>query len=44
MNKVRVHEVAKQLGMKPQDLVALFQQLGVSDVKGHMSFVDTDAV
>ncbi len=44
MNKVRVHEVAKQLGMKPQDLVTLFQQLGVSDVKGHMSSVDTDAV
>ncbi len=44
MNKVRVHEVAKQLGLNPKDLVSLFQQLGVSDVKNHMSSVDTDAV
>ena len=44
MSKVRVYEVAKQLGLDPKAAVALFQQLGVSDVKNHMSSVDGDAV
>ena len=44
MNKVRVYEVAKQLGLDPKAVVALFQQLGVSDVKNHMSSVDNDSV
>jgi translation initiation factor IF-2 len=44
MNKVRVYEVAKQLGLDPKAVVALFQQLGVSDVKNHMSSVDNESV
>jgi translation initiation factor IF-2 len=44
MSKVRVYEVAKQLNLEPKAMVALFQTLGVSDVRNHMSSVDVDAV
>jgi len=44
MSKVRVYEVAKQLNLDPKAVVSLFQSLGVTDVRNHMSSVDTDAV
>ena len=44
MSKVRVYEVAKQLNLDPKAVVTLFQSLGVTDVRNHMSSVDTDAV
>jgi translation initiation factor IF-2 len=44
MSKVRVYEVAKQLNMDQKTLVALFQSIGVGDVRNHMSSVETDAV
>ena len=44
MSKVRVYEVARELGMKNKELVALFQSLGFSEVRNHMSAVETDVV
>ncbi|MBK8939168.1 MAG: translation initiation factor IF-2 N-terminal domain-containing protein [Polyangiaceae bacterium] len=44
MSKVRVYEIAKQLNMDPKSAVALFQSMGVGDVRNHMSAVDTDLV
>jgi translation initiation factor IF-2 len=44
MSKVRVYEVAKQLNMDQKALVALFQSMGIGDVRNHMSAVETDAV
>ncbi len=44
MSKVRVYEVAKQLNMDPKAMVALFQTLGVVDVRNHMSAVESDQV
>ena len=44
MSKVRVYEVAKHLNLEPKAVVALFQTLGVTDVRNHMSSVDADAV
>ena len=44
MSKVRVYEVAKQLNMDQKTLVALFQSMGVSDVRNHMSAVESDVV
>jgi translation initiation factor IF-2 len=44
MSKVRVYEVAKQLNLEPKALVVLFQNIGVVDVRNHMSSVDADAV
>jgi translation initiation factor IF-2 len=44
MSKVRVYEVARQLNMDQKALVALFQSMGLTDVKNHMSAVDPDAV
>src|SRR5258705_9788288 len=44
MSKVRVYEVAKQLNLDPKEAVTLFQSLGITDVRNHMSSVDTDAV
>ena len=44
MSKVRVYEVAKQLNLDPKEAVTLFQSIGVTDVRNHMSSVDTDAV
>src|SRR5262245_49269166 len=44
MSKVRVYEVAKQLNLDPKAVVGLFQSIGVTDVRNHMSSVDPDAV
>src|SRR5688572_17579850 len=44
MSKVRIYEVAKQLNLDPKAVVTLFQSLGVTDVRNHMSSVDPDAV
>ncbi|MEM9693834.1 MAG: translation initiation factor IF-2 N-terminal domain-containing protein [Myxococcota bacterium] len=44
MSKVRVYEVARELGMKNKELVALFKQLGFSEVRNHMSAVEPEAV
>ena len=42
MSKVRVYEVAKQLNLDPKAVVALFQAVGVSDVRNHMSSVEPE--
>src|SRR3954462_15534983 len=44
MSKVRVYEVAKQLNLDPKQVVTLFQSIGVTDVRNHMSSVDVHAV
>src|SRR3954471_10062735 len=44
MSKVRVYEVAKQLNMDQKTLVAIFQSMGIGDVRNHMSAVETDVV
>ena len=44
MSKVRVYEVARQLGMKNKELVALFKSLGFNEVRNHMSAVEQDVV
>ena len=44
MSKLRVYMVAKQLGMDNKSLVALFQSLGVDEVRNHMSAVSADQV
>ncbi len=44
MSKVRVYEVAKQLNLDPKAVVAMFQSLGVADVRNHMSSVEADVV
>ncbi len=44
MSRVRVYEVAKQLNLDPKTVVALFQAIGVSDVRNHMSSVEPDAI
>ena len=43
-SKLRVYEVARDLGMDSRDLVALFQQFGATDVKNHMSAVPPEAL
>ena len=43
MSKVRVYEVAKELGMEQKALVALFQSMGC-EVRNHMSSVDVEVV
>ncbi len=42
--KLRVYEVAKDLGMENKALVALLQAAGVPDVKNHMSAVSSEGV
>ncbi len=44
MSKVRVYEVARELGMKNKELVAVFQSLGFSEVRNHMSAVEAEVV
>jgi translation initiation factor IF-2 len=44
MSKVRIYEVAKELGMEQKALVALFQSMGFGDVRNHMSSVDPEVV
>jgi translation initiation factor IF-2 len=43
-SKVRVYEVAKQLGVEQKALVSIIQQMGLTDVKNHMSVIDPDVV
>jgi translation initiation factor IF-2 len=43
-SKVRVYEVARDLAMDNKALVALFQSVGVSEVRNHMSAVAPEAV
>jgi translation initiation factor IF-2 len=42
--KVRIYEVAKQLNLDPKQVVGLFQAIGVSDVRNHMSSVEPEAI
>jgi translation initiation factor IF-2 len=42
--KVRVYEVAKQLNLDPKQVVGLFQAIGVTDVRNHMSSVEPEAI
>src|SRR6476660_5289380 len=44
MSKVRVYEVAKELGMEQKVLVALIQSMGFADVRNHMSSVEPELV
>ncbi len=44
MSKVRVYEVAKQLNLDPKAVVLLFQQVGINDVRNHMSSVEPEQV
>jgi translation initiation factor IF-2 len=42
--KVRIYEVAKQLNLDPKQVVGLFQAIGISDVRNHMSSVEPEAI
>jgi translation initiation factor IF-2 len=42
--KLRVYEVARDLGMEPKSLVALLQSVGVPDVRNHMSAIGPEMV
>ena len=42
--KMRVYEVARDLGMENKALVALLQSVGVTDAKNHMSAIAPEAV
>src|SRR5688572_7806819 len=44
MTKLRVYEVAKDLGMENKALVALLQSVGVSEARNHMSAIGPEAV
>src|SRR5215831_20274055 len=44
MSKVRIYEVAKELGMEQKALVALFQSMGFGDVRNHTSSVEPELV
>jgi len=44
MSKVRIYEVAKELGMEQKALVALVQSMGFGDVRNHMSSVEPELV
>ncbi len=41
MSKIKLHEIAKELGLESKEVVAKAQELGI-DVKSHMSAVDDD--
>ncbi len=43
-SKVRVYEVAKQLSLDPKAVVALFQAVGINDVRNHMSSVEPEQI
>lgn len=43
MAKIRVHELAKELGLQSKELVAILQELGLS-VKNHMSTMEESQV
>ncbi len=42
--KLRVYEVARDLGLDNKALVALLQAVGVPDVRNHMSAVPPEVV
>jgi len=42
--KLRVYEVARDLGMEPKSLVSLLQSVGVPDVRNHMSAIGPEMV
>src|SRR6188508_3255767 len=44
MTKLRVYEIAKDLGMDNKALVALLQSVGVSEARNHMSAIAPEAV
>ena len=44
MSKVRVYEVAKELGMEQKALVALIQSMGFGEVRNHMSSVEPELI
>ncbi len=44
MSKLRVYEVARDLGLENKALVALFQAIGVTDVRNHMSAVAPEQI
>jgi len=44
MSKVRIYEVAKELGMEQKVLVSLVQSMGFGDVRNHMSSVEPELV
>src|SRR5262249_20979588 len=44
MSKVRIYEVAKELGMEQKAVVALFQSMGFGEVRNHMSSVEPEVV
>src|SRR5689334_16719556 len=44
MSKVRIYEVAKELGMEQKALVTLVQSMGFADVRNHMSSVEPELV
>ncbi|MFT3768347.1 MAG: translation initiation factor IF-2 [Minicystis sp.] len=44
MSKIRVYEIAKDLKMDQKALVALFQSMGIGEVRNHMSAVEADVV
>jgi len=44
MSKMRVYEVARDLAMDNKALVALFQSVGVTDVRNHMSAIGPEVV
>src|SRR6185295_9723755 len=44
MSKVRIYEVAKELGMEQKALVALVQSMGFGEVRNHMSSVEPEIV
>ncbi len=43
-SKLRVYEVARDLGMDHRELVTLLQGIGVTDVKNHMSVVAPESI
>jgi translation initiation factor IF-2 len=43
-SKLRVYEVARELGMDNKEIVALLQSMGFGEVRNHMSVVSSDAV
>jgi len=43
-SKLRVYEVARDLGMDAKELVARLQSMGVTEVKNHMSVVSSESV
>jgi translation initiation factor IF-2 len=43
-SKLRVYEVARDLGMDNKELAALLQSIGFSEIKNHMSVVPPEAI